>query len=243
MGIPDPSLVLVDPEGRRLDGRGVAELRPLAIEAGVLNRAEGSCYLEWGRNKVLAGVYGPHEFNPKHLQRNDKAVLRVRYTMAAFSTMDRKRPGPDRRSQEIGKVIADALESVVLTRKFPRCAIDVNVEILESAAGTRCAALTAASVALADAGIPMTGLVAAVAAGKVSDTIVLDLAGREDTMGQADLPIGINQTTGEVVLAQMDGHMTPQEFEEAIDLASQATPAIHALQREALTRAAQRRGH
>ena len=52
---------LVNDEGIRVDGRKVDELRPIKLEAGVLNRADGSAYIEWGENKVLAAVYGPRE--------------------------------------------------------------------------------------------------------------------------------------------------------------------------------------
>ena len=56
---------LIDDNGKRLDGRSTEELRKIKIEAGVLHRADGSCYLEWGNNKVLAAVYGPRELHPR----------------------------------------------------------------------------------------------------------------------------------------------------------------------------------
>jgi len=95
---------LINDEGKRLDGRTPDELRPVKIEAGVLHRAEGSCYLEWGSNKVMAAVYGPREAVPRHTQNSLRAIVNARYNMAAFSVDDRKRPGPDRRSREISKV-------------------------------------------------------------------------------------------------------------------------------------------
>jgi exosome complex component RRP41 len=234
MGVPNASIELVNKQGRRLDGRKPDDIRPISIEAGILHRADGSAYLEWGGNKVIAAVYGPRELNPRRFQESDKAVVQVRYNMAAFSTSDRKRPGPDRRSQEISKVIADAFENVVLTERFPRGAIDVSVEILEAAAGTRCAALTCAAVALADAGIPMKGLVSAVAAGKANGHVILDLEQAEDNFGEADLPIGLNHTTGEIVLLQMDGNLSASEFEQALDMAVAANRKIYEVQRAAL---------
>jgi exosome complex component RRP41 len=236
MGVPDPTKELVNKKGIRLDGRKADQIRPISIEAGVLHRADGSAYLEWGGNKVICAVYGPRELNPKRFQESDKAVVQVRYGMSAFSTSDRKRPGPDRRSQEISKVIADAFENVVLTERFPRGAIDVQVQVLEAAAGTRCAALTCAAVALADAGIPMKGLVSAVAAGKCNDHVILDLMQEEDNFGNADLPVGVNHTTGEIVLLQMDGHLSPAEFEKALDMAVEGNKQVVKVQREALLR-------
>jgi exosome complex component RRP41 len=191
---------LITSEGKRLDGRGPHDLRKIKIEAGVLHRADGSCYLEWGGNKVLAAVYGPREAVPRHTQNPLRAIVQARYNMAAFSVEDRKRPGPDRRSVEISKVISEALEKVVLTEQFPRASIDVNIEVLDAEAGTRCAGLTAAGVAMVDAGIPMRDIPVACAAGKIGGQVVLDLGKEEDNFGDADLPIAISPRTGEVLL-------------------------------------------
>ena len=220
--------------GKRLDGRKPDELRKIKIEAGVLHRAEGSCYLEWGGNKVIAAVYGPREALPRHTQNPLRAIVNARYNMAAFSVEDRKRPGPDRRSREISKVISEALEKVVQVEKFPRAAIDVNIEVIDAEAGTRCAGLTAAAVALADAGIPMRDIPVSCAAGKIEDQVVLDLGKEEDNYGSADLPVAIAPRTGEVLLLQMDGHLTLEEFDKALDMAINGCHAVSELQKQAI---------
>jgi len=225
---------LLDSHGKRIDGRKPDELRDIKIEVGVLHRAEGSCYLEWGGNKVIAAVYGPREAVPRHTQNPLKAIINARYNMAAFSVEDRKKPGPDRRSREISKVISEALEKVVLTERFPRASIDVNVEILDAEAGTRCAGLTAAAVALADAGIPMRDIPVACAAGKVEGKVVLDLGKEEDNFGDADLPIAISPRTNEILLLQMDGHLTLDEFDEALELAMKGCHIVSDIQKKAI---------
>jgi len=225
---------LINSEGKRLDGRGLQDIRKIKIEAGVLHRADGSCYLEWGGNKVLAAVYGPREAVPRHTQNPLRAIVQARYNMAAFSVEDRKRPGPDRRSVEISKVISEALEKIVLTEQFPRASIDVNIEVLDAEAGTRCAGLTAAGVALIDAGIPMRDIPVACAAGKINGQVVLDLGKEEDNYGDADLPVAISPRTGEVLLLQMDGHLTYDEFNEAFDLAVQGCHIVSEIQKEAI---------
>ena len=221
-------------EGKRLDGRGPDELRPLKIEAGVLKRADGSAYVELGANKVLAAVYGPREMHPRHLQQPDTAVLRCRYSMAPFSVEERKRPGPDRRSVEISKVIREALEPAVFTELYPRSAIDVFIEILQADAGTRTAGINAASVALADAGVPMRDLVSSVAVGKIDDTLVIDLTKNEDNWGMSDMPVAIMPRKRVVTLLQMDGHFTPEEFERAMEMAIKCCKQIYELQKRAL---------
>ena len=219
--------------GIRLDGRKPDELRPIKIKVGVLNRADGSCYFEFGGNKVIAAVYGPREVHPRHMQKSTSAVVRYRYNMASFSVEERKRPGPDRRSIEVSKVSREALEPVIFQEYFPRSAIDIFVEVLQADAGTRTAGINAASIALADAGIPMKSLVSACAAGKIDDTVVLDLNKDEDNYGQADMPIAITPD-GNITLLQMDGHLTRDEFREALELATNGCKAIYELQRAAL---------
>lgn len=226
--------VLLTPEGRRIDGRRLDELRPIEIRAGVLRQADGSGFVEWGQNKVMAAVYGPREVHPRHLQQNNKAVIQCRYNMAAFSVDERKRPGLDRRSQEISKVIAEALESVVFAEEFPRTSIDVYIEVLQANAGTRCAGLVAASVALADAGIPMVDLLPAVAVGKVAGAIALDLKKEEDNFGEADLPMALVPQSGRLVLLQMEGHMTEAELSQALDLGVAGCKEIYAKMKAAL---------
>lgn len=229
-----PEKFIVD--GRRLDGRVLDELREIKMEVGVLKRADGSCYVEWGGNKVMAACYGPREVHPKHLQRSEKAILRCTYNMAPFSVVDRKKPGPDRRSSEISKVTRQALEPVVFTNLFPRTAIDVFIEVLQANAGTRCAGITAASLALADAGVPMRDLISACAAGKVGGEIVLDPFDVEDNFGEADLPVAMVPRKGEITLLQMDGNFTPEEFEKALKLAVGGCKKVYEIQKDALKR-------
>jgi len=218
----------------RADGRDFNELRPLKIEAGVLEKADGSAYLEIGGNKILAAVYGPRELHVRRIMRPDMAVIRCRYNMAPFSVGERKRPGPDRRSVEISKITADALRPAIFLEKFPRSTIDVFIEVLEAEGGTRCAGITAASVALADAGIPMKDLVVSCAAGKANGKVILDLSEEEDKEGEADLPVAIMPRSGEITLLQMDGHLTNEEFEQALDLAIEGCKQLSAAQKEAI---------
>ncbi len=221
-------------EGKRLDGRALNELRPIKMKVGPLKRADGSGYVEWGKNKVLASVYGPRETHPRHLQESDSAILQVRYNMASFSVEERKRPGPDRRSTEISKVTREALMPALFLGYYPRSSIDVNIEVLQADAGTRCTGINAASLALADAGIPMRDLVVAVAAGKIDGQICLDLDKNEDNFGEADMPIAVMPRRKNITLLQMDGDLTPQEFMQAMDLAMGVVDYLYEMQRNAL---------
>ncbi|MEM2725753.1 MAG: exosome complex exonuclease Rrp41, partial [Candidatus Bathyarchaeia archaeon] len=64
---------LIDENGLRVDGRRPDELRPIKMEVGVLSNADGSAYIEQGKSKILAAVYGPREVHPRHLALPDRA--------------------------------------------------------------------------------------------------------------------------------------------------------------------------
>jgi exosome complex component RRP41 len=225
---------LIDENDVRIDGRKLKDLRPTKIEVGVLGNADGSAYIEQGKNKILAGVYGPKEAHPKHLALPDRAALRCRYHMAPFSVDERKSPAPSRRELELSKVIREALEPSVFTEYYPRTSIDLFIEVLQADGGTRCAGISVASVALADAGIPMRDLVCACAAGKVEGRLVLDLSDYEDKGGDADLPLAYMSTVNAVTLLQMDGILSGEEFEQAVKIAVEGCKQINQIQKEAL---------
>jgi exosome complex component RRP41 len=225
---------LIDKKGIRLDGRKPDELRSIKLEVGVIPNADGSAYVEHGKNKILVGVYGPREVHPKHLALQDRTVLKCRYHMAPFSVQERKSPAPSRREIELSKVIRESLQPSIFMEYYPRTMIDVFIEILQADGGTRCAAITAASLALADAGIPMRDLVVACAAGKADDTIVLDLMDEEDKQGKADVPVALMPNLNAITLLQMDGKLTHEEFENAVNLAIDGCKRIYSMQKEAL---------
>ena len=225
---------LISEDGRRHDGRLPDELRPIRMEVGILHNADGSALVEYGKTKVLAAVYGPREPPQKYMVLPDRAALRVRYHMAPFSTEERKSPAPSRREVELSKVIRESLEPVVLSEYYPRTVIDVFVEVLQADGGTRTAGVTAASLALADAGIPMRALVAGVAVGKVEGVLVVDIDELEDSMGEADMPVAAAPDIGLITLLQLNGVLTMEEFDKALELALKAIEYIVEKEKETL---------
>jgi exosome complex component RRP41 len=225
---------LIDEQGLRTDGRTMDELRNVKIQVGIVKNADGSAYIEFGKNRIIAAVYGPREVHPKHMAQPDRCVLRCRYHMSPFSTDTRKNPAPSRREVEISKVMREALEPAVMLEDYPRAAIDVFVEVLQADGGSRCAGITAASVALADAGINMRDIVSACAAGKVDGKIVLDINDVEDKEGSADMPLAYLPHLERVTLLQLDGILNQEEFNECLDKALQGCKMIYEIQRKAL---------
>ena len=151
---------------------------------------------------------------------------------------DRVRPGANRRSKEISMVTENALLPTLELSEFPNSVIDVYIELPETDAGSRCAGICAASLALADAGFIMRDLVAAVAVGKVDDRVVVDLNYDEEALecknGVADIPVAILPQTGEISLLQMDGIVDTATLKEALEVAQKTAKEIYDVQRNAL---------
>ncbi|MEK6968093.1 MAG: exosome complex exonuclease Rrp41 [Nanoarchaeota archaeon] len=222
----------------RPDGREFDEMRPIEAKAGIIARADGSGYFKIGDTIALAAVYGPRDLYPKFMQDPTKGVLRVKYNMMPFSgSGDRVRPGASRRSREISFVTERALLSAVNLEDFPNAVVDVFIELPQTDAGTRCAGICAASIALADAGISMKDMVAAVSCGKVGDTLLVDLSYAEEAVEDlpvADMPVSFLPRSGKAVLLQMDGQITKDEILRALEMGKEACEKIYDIQKNAL---------
>ncbi len=223
---------------KRFDGRKMDEVRPIIAKVGIVPSADGSASFETGGTKAIAVVRGPRTLHPQHLQNAQTGILRVSYGMMPFSVWDRIRPGPNRRSEEIGKVCEWALNSVVDLSGFPSTVIDVFIQIPKADAGTRVAGLNAAAMALAHAGIPMKEMITAIAVGKADKTLLVDIDKAEedfhDGEGATDIPLAVTSRGKEITLLQLDGKISPTELSEAIEMGKKACDDILKVQMEAL---------
>lgn len=218
---------------KRFDGRKFDELREMDAKVGVIKRATGSAMFKIGKTIAIAAVYGPRELYPQFLQDPEKAILKCNYNMAAFSgSGERVKPGPSRRSREISLVMEKALLPFLDLSGLGGSVVDVYVELIQTDSGTRCAGITAAAMALADAGIPMTDMVSAVAIGKIEDKIAVDVNKEEEDYegGMADIPIAIGMRTGKVTLLQMDGALGREDLRKVLEIARKACLEINKLQ-------------
>jgi exosome complex component RRP41 len=221
---------------QRFDKRKFDEMRPINIELDVIPQAIGSAKFQIGGTVAIAGVFGPKELHPRHLRSPKGGVLRVYYDMMSFSVSERIRPGPNRRDTELGRVIRGSLEPSLLLQDFPETGIYLYVYIIQANAGTRCAAISAASLALAHAGIPMKDIVSAVAVGKIGDKIVVDLDKKEEDYeeGATDIPLAMMSRTNKITLLQLDGEINDEELLKAIKLGEKSCKEIAELQKKAL---------
>jgi exosome complex component RRP41 len=222
----------------RPSNRAYTETRAIEAEAGVIKKADGSARFKIGDTEAYAAVYGPRELHPKFMQNPKTGVLRCNYSMMPFSgDGSRVKPGPSRRSKEISMVTEKALLPVLDLQDYPNTVVDVFIELPQTDAGSRCAGICAAAIALADAGFTMKDMVAAVSVGQVRDTLVVDLDGPEEHMDEneaADIPVAMIPSTEEVTLLQMDGIVSKENLLVALEMVKPALKQIAEKQREAI---------
>jgi exosome complex component RRP41 len=221
---------------KRFDGRKFDEARKIEAKVGVVKGADGSAMFMIGDTIAIAAVYGPRNLYPKFLQNPKTGTLRCNYSMISFSVDERVKPGPSRRSKELSLVIEKALLPALNLNEFPNAVVDVFIEVIQADAGTRCAGICAASMALADAGIPMKDLVAAISVGKVGDKIVADLNKNEEDYedGSTDMPLAILPRNEEITLLQMDGEMMEKDVDAALDTGIKICKDIYEIEKKAL---------
>ena len=222
---------------KRIDGRKFDEIREMKAQVGIIPNADGSAMFQIGKTIALAAVYGPRELFPKYLQNSDRGILRCYYNMMSFSgSGERVRPGPSRRSKEISYITENALLPALNLEDFPDSVVDVYIELLQTDAGTRCAGITAAAMALADAGFQMKDLVSAASVGFIENRLIVDVSNEEEhyEKGNTDIPIAMMPRTGEITLLQMDGFASKEELAEGIKAAKAVCMEIYKVQQEAL---------
>lgn len=222
----------------RFDKRKFDELRPIAAKAGVIKNADGSAWFKIGKTEAYAAVYGPRDLYPRFMKDPSKGILRCNYNMMPFSgSGERVRPGQNRRAKEISMVTAKALEPVLDLSEFTNSVVDVFIDLPQTDAGSRCAGICAAAIALADAGIPMTDMVAAVAVGRIGDKVLVDLSYDEEAFEEeivADIPLSVIHNSEEISLLQMDGEVPKDMMMDAIKMGIAASKKIHEVQVKAL---------
>ena len=223
---------------KRSDGRKVTEPRPMSGKVGIVPNADVSAMFQIGKTTAYAAVYGPRNVFPRFMQNPRRGILRCYYTMMPFSSAgDRIRPGQNRRAKEISMVTEKALLPVLNLEAFPNAGVDVFIELPQTDAGTRCAGICAAAMALADAGLLMKDMVTAVSVGLLGkEHVVVDLDYAEEAYegGSVDIPIAVVPGSKEFTLLQLDGHITKDQLMKALKMGLDQMDQLTAVQREAL---------
>ncbi|KAI5818202.1 ribosomal protein S5 domain 2-type protein, partial [Pyronema omphalodes] len=207
-------------EGLRVDGRRWNELRRFHAQLSTQPAAaDGSSYVESGNTKVICTVVGPAEPSQRSKQLHDRASVSVEVVFAAFSGTDRKRRAKsDKRVQEMRSQLARTFNSAILTHLHPRSEITMSLHILSQDGGVLAACINACTLALIDAGVPMSNYVVAMSAGCFTKEPLLDVNGIEEN----ELPMLTVATLGateKVTLIQMESKVHIDVMESMLAVA------------------------
>ncbi|VDN20897.1 unnamed protein product [Gongylonema pulchrum] len=221
---------IISEHGYRQDGRRPHQIRNLNYNLGICSQADGSAYLEQGNTKVLCAVYGPQEARQRGRVLEDRCIINCQYSMATFSTNERKeRPRGDRRSLEFARLMEKAFEAAVLTQNYPRSQIDIFCELLQADGSHLAACVNAGTLALADAGVPLRGLVAAASCACAPGGIpCVDVSSREETNIIPRITIATVSGQDEIVLAELQNRLHKDHLLVVLDAAKKATAHVHA---------------
>ncbi|CAH1778859.1 unnamed protein product [Owenia fusiformis] len=211
---------LLSDQGFRIDGRKPCELRRIQSKLGVFGKPDGSAYVEQGNTKVLAAVYGPHEPRGNIVKLQDKVVINCQFSMATFSTGERKRrPRGDRKSMELSMHLQQTFEAAIMTELYPQSQIDIYVEVLQSDGGNYCTSVNAATLALIDAGIPMKDYVCACSASYLDDTPMVDINYLEESSGGTELIVSILPKSEQIVFLSSNSRLHEDCLNKVLDMA------------------------
>jgi ribonuclease PH len=240
----------------RKDGRALDQLRPITIERGWSEQAEGSALISFGRTRVLCTASFTNGV-PRWMTGKGRGWVTAEYSMLPRSTNDRM----DResvkgkiggRTHEISRLIGRSLRAVVDMKALGENTIVLDCDVLQADGGTRTAAITGAYVALADAlewgrthkfiaqrSVPLIDSVAAVSVGIVDGEPMLDLAYVEDSRAETDMNVVV---TGRGLFVEVQGTaegapFDRRELNSLLDLALEGTTTLATLQAKSLAEA------
>jgi ribonuclease PH len=240
---------------QRSDGRGPDEIRPLHFELNVAPHASGSVLVSMGNTRVICAVT-IEEAVPRWMKEQGVTGgwLTAEYSMLPYSTQPRKprdttKGRIDGRSVEIQRLIGRSLRAVVDLEKLGPRTIWVDCDVLQADGGTRTAAITGASLALAIAcrkfvrekkldAPPMQKLVAGVSAGILDGQAILDLNYDEDKLVTVDFNL-VATEDGEFVEVQSSGEeatFAGSQLDEMLTLGRKGNGALIGAQRAVLAR-------
>ena len=239
----------------RADGRTNDELRPITIERGWSDQAEGSALISYGGTRVLCTASFTNGV-PRWMSGKGKGWVTAEYSMLPRSTnsrMDREsvKGKIGGRTHEISRLIGRSLRAVVDMKALGENTLVLDCDVLQADGGTRTAAITGAYVALADAlewgrakkfisqkAQPLTDSISAVSVGIIGGVPMLDLAYTEDVRADTDMNVVVTGR-GKFVEVQGTAEAAPfdrSELDTLLDLALKGAVSLTEFQTSALER-------
>ncbi|XP_074656743.1 exosome complex component MTR3-like [Tubulanus polymorphus] len=223
----DSKHTLLDENGRRADDRNHDQLRPVFVQAGVISKAKGSAYIEIGQTKVMCAVYGPRQVARREdFSMNGQLSCELKY--ATFSTQRRRSHQLDNHDKDMSVIVMETLEPAVCLDKFPKAIVDVFVTVLQDDGSALAAAITCASVALADAEIEMYDIVIGTTVRQTDETMILDPTNEEEykpqvrnceSINNGMVTIGYLPSLNQISCSALVGQMLLENISQAVKVA------------------------
>jgi len=215
----------------RKDGRMKNQMRSIFMKTGVISQASGSSYIEMNGTKVICGVYGPRQ-SPDFTA---NAIVSCEFKYSSFSKMDRRYGfRPENIEKEFSILIVQSTSVAIQLEKFPKSLIEINLLVLECDGGELGASITAASLALADAGISSYDLVAACTSGIYKDVVILDPTDDEKRNLVGTVTVSMMPSLENITQVIQTGNIPMNLIFDSIDLCSEGCKKIHAMMVEHL---------
>ncbi len=184
-------------QGKRLDGRGTKDIRPISIETGILARTHGSALFTRGETQSLTtltlGTKADEQIIDGLLEEYTKRFI-LHYNFPPFSVGETGRfSGPGRREIGHGNLAERALKNIIPPEKDFAYSLRLNSDILESNGSSSMATVCAGSLALMDGGVPVSKAISGIAMGLIKEgeqyAILSDISGNEDHLGDMDFKV------------------------------------------------------
>ncbi|PXF49104.1 Exosome complex component RRP41-like [Gracilariopsis chorda] len=241
-------LVRIDGEGAktkerdvREDGRRWDELRPIYMRVGMLSTATGSGYFEGGGTKIFCAVHGPR---PSASNYTIDGTMHCDVRWAQFSGREgaagRQGDSMSEEERELSSSLQRTLASAVRLENYPKCRIDVSAFVLEDGGGGFAAVTTAASLALADAGVEMTDIMAGSTVAVIGKQLVVDPSAREEAIADGTVRVGFASQRAKVTDLMQNGEVDLEQFREAIKVCCTASAQVCGLMKECLVKKAKK---
>jgi len=188
----------------RCDNRELKEHRKIFLKTGIVTQAKGSAYIEMGKTKVIVSVFDPREIS----NRSDyslKGEIYCEFKFAPFSCPKRRLHQQDNEEKQYSCIMKKALESTVCLYELPNFQVDIYALVLHNDGSALSAAITAAGVALAEAGVPMYDIITSVTLGLQQDIRFIDPCLTEQNLCEAQLSSEVNKVFnhGVVVVSKL----------------------------------------
>jgi exosome complex component RRP41 len=206
-------------EGLRVDGRRSNECRRIRHAFAVDADADGSARFEIGNTIVQATVRGPRERRGRAEEgAHDACEVTATYGASAAADGATTRRKGDRKALSHAETLTKILDRVVMTELMPRSAIEVTCTVLCDDGGAKAASVNAATLALADAGVPLRDTVGAVTCGYLDGEVLVDL-NREEERGRGPELLMCSTRAGEASRAAAAASDDEEEDDEGVDIA------------------------